>query len=39
MIIKWKLVGLFVVCFAVAMLLTVSICPYPYEGGWQLWVN
>jgi hypothetical protein len=39
MTIKWRLVGLFVVCFAVAMLLTAAVCPYPYDCGWQLWAN
>ncbi len=29
MIIKWRLVGLFIVLAALAVFLTVNICPYP----------
>ena len=37
--IKWNVVGLFVACFVLAMVLTVAICPYPYDCGWQLWLK
>ena len=39
MIIKWKLVALFIACAAFAVLVTVSICPYPYECGYTLWLR
>ena len=39
MTIKWKLAALFVVLWGFALLLTVSICPYPYDCGWMLWLR
>jgi len=37
--IKWKLAALFVVLRGFALLLTMSICPYPSDCGWQLWLK